>query len=150
MTNENRITKKFINRMREVLTEAAKKRCGRMRHGQSERIHFAGDVSVGDNEWNSIGYNLIGGANPHFYFVGNVKKLNSSGPCCEMEFDLRYVWYDVTDRNLKYTTDRREGAVAEALGAKPYSYVITWNGKSIWRECSSGSGWPHGGSDIGG
>ena len=63
--------------------------------------------------------------------------------CCKFEFkNIRYVWYDMTDRNLKYNSDKYEGGLAEALGAKPFSFVITWNGDSTWQSCDKGNNRP--------
>ncbi len=144
MTSNNEYTKSFYNKIQGILSKAAQKRCASLSEGQTEPISWVGAANVGLNIRDNIGYNLIGGANPNFSFKGTIKKLPSDGnSCCRMEFmGMTYVWKDITDRNLQYASDKHEGGIAESLGAKSYSFDITWNGGSTWESRDRAGGTP--------
>ena len=124
--------------------DAAARRCKRMKEGETEPVYWRGVADIGLDERNNIGYNLIGGSEKLNFNGWVTREATDEDSCCIMRFDLKYYWYDTTNRNFNFITDFYEGGLAELLGAQPYDYVIEWEGISIYSDCSkvAPSGWP--------
>jgi RHS repeat-associated protein len=87
------------------------------------------------------GWGMLNGTNPNFEIKGFADvSYNCACDCCEIAYDLTFIWHDIIDPNLNHYGDK---LLAGALpNGKDYKVEISWDGNPVW-DCKKGfSNWP--------